>query len=160
MNMQTIPVTVGTGTGDTALAAFDAALYSAGIANYNLITLSSVIPEGFIPEVKEVNLNDQEYGNRLYVVMASHSELEMGKEAWAGLGWVVTEKEPVKGLFVEHHGASEQEVINLINESLSNMVKYRPDKFGLIQYKTVGLKCSGHPVCALVAAVYKSEGWK
>ncbi len=32
------------GTGETELSAFDTALYNAGIANYNLLYLSSVIP--------------------------------------------------------------------------------------------------------------------
>ena len=35
-----------TGTGRTLLAAFDDALLAAGVANFNLITLSSVIPPG------------------------------------------------------------------------------------------------------------------
>lgn len=37
-----IYVTTGTGEGPTPLAAFDAALINAGVANYNLICLSSV----------------------------------------------------------------------------------------------------------------------
>ena len=40
-----IKVTYGTGEGLTKLAAFDRALFNAGIANYNLIKLSSVIPK-------------------------------------------------------------------------------------------------------------------
>jgi arginine decarboxylase len=39
-----IIITTGTAQGPTALAAFDAALLGAGVANYNLIPLSSVIP--------------------------------------------------------------------------------------------------------------------
>ena len=34
----------GVGSGPTELAAFDAALAAAGVANYNLLYLSSVIP--------------------------------------------------------------------------------------------------------------------
>ena len=41
-----IIVTSGTGEGPTSLAAFDAALLDAGVANYNLICLSSIIPPG------------------------------------------------------------------------------------------------------------------
>jgi arginine decarboxylase len=44
--MLEIQVTTGTGEGPTPLAAFDAALLDAGVANYNLILLSSVIPAG------------------------------------------------------------------------------------------------------------------
>ena len=39
-------VTSGTGEAATEPAAFDGALLDAGIANYNLIRLSSVIPAG------------------------------------------------------------------------------------------------------------------
>ena len=39
-----IYVSSGIGYGQTKLAAFDAALNEAGIANFNLIKLSSVIP--------------------------------------------------------------------------------------------------------------------
>ena len=42
----------GIGKGETALSAFDAALKQAGVYNYNLICLSSIIPPGAI--VKEV----------------------------------------------------------------------------------------------------------
>ena len=42
----TIVLSTGLGVGPTALAAFDAALLDAGVANYNLICLSSVIPPG------------------------------------------------------------------------------------------------------------------
>jgi len=41
-----IVVSRGTGEGPTPLAAFDKALLAAGVENYNLIRLSSVIPPG------------------------------------------------------------------------------------------------------------------
>ena len=40
----TIRIVWGTGTGPTALAAYDAALADAGVENYNLVTVSSVVP--------------------------------------------------------------------------------------------------------------------
>jgi arginine decarboxylase len=42
--MLRIQIATGTGAGPTPLGAFDAALLDAGVANYNLICLSSVIP--------------------------------------------------------------------------------------------------------------------
>ena len=39
-----IRVTAGSGKGRTALAAFDSALRAAGVADHNLVRLSSVIP--------------------------------------------------------------------------------------------------------------------
>jgi pyruvoyl-dependent arginine decarboxylase len=47
-----IKIASGVGTGPTTLAAFDAALNHAGVANYNIIKLSSVIPPKTTIEVK------------------------------------------------------------------------------------------------------------
>jgi arginine decarboxylase len=93
------------------------------------------------------------------VVISSQTENEIGKEAWAGIGWVTTIKKPTKGLFVEHQGGSKKEVETLIRESLANMTRYRTETYGEIQYEIVGVKCENRPVCAVVAAVYESQGW-
>lgn len=152
-------ISQGLGSGSTELSAFDAALYNAGIANYNLIRLSSVIPVG--TEVCFCQLTENgknEYGYKLYVVYAKQCESVPGKEAWVGIGWV--QAEDGRGLFVEHEGSSESEVHDLIQASLTDMVGYRSDVFGLIQYAIVGTKCEGKPVCAFIAAVYQSESWE
>ena len=39
-----IQISTGIGIGPTQLSAFDSALNNAGVANYNLLKLSSVIP--------------------------------------------------------------------------------------------------------------------
>lgn len=157
---KTIRLTKGTGAGDTKIAAFDAALFDAGIANYNLIRLSSIIPPDSKIEIEKHAVNEAEFGHRLYLVYASEIQNEIGKEAWAGIGWVLAQDGSGKGLFTEHEGHSEQEVINLINETLNCMVKYRPEEYGPITYETAGITCTKKPVCALVAAVYQAEGWK
>lgn len=154
-----ITVAAGTGTGDTKIAAFDAALFEAGIANYNLIRLSSIIPPGSTIERGKYVTPPDEFGHRLYIVYASEIQVEAGKEAWAGVGWTLAKDGSGKGLFTEHEGHSEQEVMNLINETLANMVAYRPEEYGPIESEVAGITCTGKPVCALVAAVYKSEGW-
>ncbi len=159
-NMKTIEITKGTGSGDTKIAAFDAALFDSGIANYNLIRLSSIIPPASHIEIRKRQLNDSEFGNKLYLVYASEIQNEIGKEAWAGIGWVLAEDGSGKGLFTEHEGHSEQEVRNLIHDTLTCMVQYRPEKYSEIYSEVTGITCTEKPVCALVAAVYESEGWK
>lgn len=154
-----IRVTKGTGTGETKMAAFDAALYDAGIANYNLIRLSSIIPPGFEVRVEQCTENDKNFGDRLYVVYASQVETEVGKGAWAGIGWVLADDGSGKGLFTEHEAGSEQEVRTLIEGTLASMVKYRPETYGPIQYAVAGLTCDDKPVCSIVAAVYQSVPW-
>jgi arginine decarboxylase len=152
-----IPITTGVGVGRTALAAFDHALFAAGIANYNLVALSSVIPTGATVGCKQLDRNDDEWGYRLYVVIAERRVVEVGAEAWAGIGYV--QDETGSGLFVEHHGSSEHQVQAQIHESLSSMVEYRSNDFGPIEMVTVGATCEDRPTCALVAAVYESAGW-
>ena len=156
-----IMVTYGAGKGATTLAAFDAALFDAGIANHNLIHLSSIIPEGFSPSVEKADFNYAGgFGDKMYVVMAEKRETRTGHQAWAGLGWAIADGESPKGLFVEHCGESEDEVITLINKSLASMTKYRKETYGPVQYKTTGTACEDEPVCAVVAAIYQTEGWK
>ena len=152
----------GIGTGPTRLSAFDSALYNAGVANFNLIRLSSVIPENTniivhndqpIPEVKG------KWGERLYVVMAETRVDTPNVEAWAGIGWV-QDKKTKKGLFVEHEGNSEDAVRRDITQSLEALMATRNVDFGEINMKVVGRVCTHYPVCALVVAVYESDSWR
>jgi len=152
-----IIITKGKGTGLNKLSAFDNALYDAGIANFNLIPLTSIIPPASKVRLKKIDWNQIDFGNKLYVVMARANQEVIGKEAWAGIGWVQAENG--KGLFVEHIGESKDDVIQLIKNSLSDMIKYRREKYGQPEYATSGVACQDHPVCAIVVAVYKSEGW-
>jgi arginine decarboxylase len=156
--MTSITVTAGVGEGATELSAFDRALYTAGIANFNLLVLSSVIPADAQVALGEPKLSEAAWGDRLYVVMADTRQSAAGSEAWAGIGWVQNE-ESGAGLFVEHSGNSKAEVESQVEQSLTSMTAYRPQTFGPIQTHTIGVECAGRPVCALVAAVYQAEGW-
>jgi arginine decarboxylase len=153
----------GIGSGPTQLAAFDSALCEAGIANYNLIKLSSVVPAG-TEIVKHDSTIPTEmmpgaWGDRLYVVMAEKRADAPFTEAWAGIGWV-QEAETGKGLFVEHEGSSEEYVRESIQHSLEALMANRGVDFGQIHMQVVGATCSERPVCALVAAVYQASDWE
>lgn len=155
-----IKVSSGIGTGPTSLAAFDAALNHAGVANYNLIRLSSVIPPETQIEVSDTQLNNLPgvWGDRLYVVMAEMRVDTPNNEAWAGIGWVQDEKTG-KGLFVEHEGYSEKQVRDDITQSLNALMATRNVNFGKISMHIVGRSCKHEPVCALAVAVYQSSDW-
>lgn len=156
-----INITTGIGTGPTKLSAFDSALNHAGVANFNLIRLSSVIP----PESKIVMNHNSlkgmsgEWGDKLYVVMAEMRVDSPNAEAWAGIGWV-QEKESGKGLFVEHEGNSKHSVEQDIKQSLQALMATRNIDFGEIHMEIVGRTCKYEPVCAMVVAVYQSTSWK
>jgi arginine decarboxylase len=153
----------GLGSGPTKLAAFDSALNDAGIANYNLLRLSSVIPPS-----SEIVQSDSpipadvmpgKWGDRLYVVMAEERVDTPNVEAWAGIGWV-QEKASGKGLFVEHEGNSEASVRRDITQSLQALMATRNVDFGEIKMQVTGKTCTHHPVCAMVVAVYQASDWE
>jgi len=153
-------VTWGIGTGTTKLSAFDKALWDAGIANLNLIPLSSVIPPDSVIETKKLKSTNSEknFGKRVYVVLSRKSTGKIGKSVFAGVGWRMAEKNK-KGLFVEHHGQSEKEVKKLIENSLTDMTEQRKEEYGKIEYKICGIECKKKPAAALVCAVYQIEPW-
>jgi arginine decarboxylase len=151
-------VTSGAGGARTSLAAFDAALFDAGIANFNLIRLSSVIPAESLVLEKRPSLPASQWGWRLHVVLAQQLSCTSGESAWAGIGWIQDEASG-RGLFVEHEAGSEAEAQDLIEASLDSMRSYRDDTFGSTRMVTRGVRCTGAPVCAVVAVVYSSVPW-
>lgn len=153
-----IILTCGVGSANTELAAFDKALYSAGIGNYNLIYLSSIIPPDSKVKILKPHNNEKDFGDKLYCVMARKDQAVFGKEAWAGIGWA--QKKDGKGVFVEHTADSKGNVERLIKKSLKDVTRYREGRYGKTDYVIAGIECKNRPVCSVVAAVYKSEGWK
>jgi arginine decarboxylase len=157
----TISVVGGVGFGPTKLAAFDAALREAGIADRNLIPLSSIIPSGatVIPADGQ-GVVPGTWGDRLYVVMAQLRVDTRYEEAVAGLGWI-QEAETGRGVFVEHVGHTEREVRRDILATLSALADGRPGiTFGAPDLMIRTTVCAGEPTCAMVAAVYEADPWR
>jgi arginine decarboxylase len=155
-----IRVTKGIGTGPTELSAFDQALVNAGVANFNLIYLSSVLPPDSHVIIDETAVKPKgEWGDKLYLVMAQMRTSQRNQQAWSGIGWIQDEATK-KGLLVEHEGHSEEEVRADITSSLQALAENRNTTFGPIHMKIVGVKCEDKPVCALVVAVFESSSWK
>jgi arginine decarboxylase len=157
---RTITLTSALGTGATALSAFDAALGNAGIGNFNLVHLSSVIPAGSsISDLDGAAATvNGEWGDRLYVVMANAEVEQAGDEAWAGIGWVQQE-DSLKGLFVEHSGPTEHGLQSEISDSLGSMCERRREHFESPRYHLRGTICTGEPVCAMVVAIFEPQAW-
>lgn len=149
------------------MSAFDAALKAAGVYNYNLIILSSIIPPNSkVEKVDRYVSPEAEYGHKLYVVMAEERSNETGKFIAAGIGWY--QFEDGRGIFVEHRLIGDTEVaveseLNFrIENSLMDLCKFRGIKFEgkKMAYETSITQVKNHPACTLTLAVYQSEGWK
>lgn len=83
-----IRVVTGTGAGRTALSAYDAALAAANVHDYNLVTVSSVLPADATVERVGTAPDLGPVGDRLTVVQ-SRATVGPGAEgtACAALGW-------------------------------------------------------------------------
>lgn len=90
-----VRVVWGAGRGPTAVASHDAALAAAGVHNYNLVCVSSVLPAGATVEAVGTAPDLGPVGGRLTVVEARAT----GRgTAAASLGWAVAD---AGGLFYE-----------------------------------------------------------
>ena len=88
--MSTIRVAWGTGTGPTEMASYDAALADVNLHNYNLVTVSSVIPADADVEAVGTAPDLGAAGERLTVVQARATRAGPGRVS-AALGWTTGE---------------------------------------------------------------------
>jgi arginine decarboxylase len=142
------------------LAAFDAALVAAGLQNFNLLPLSSVIPLGAALEV--VGPDDQlqgVHGDLLYCVYAAAYATVPGTQAWAGIAWGLRDDESGAGLFVEHSGTTEHAVNTDLSTTLGDMMAKRPHRYYEAGRLVSSATCEDQPVAALVVASYQAVGW-
>jgi len=114
--MSTIRVAWGTASGPTALSSYDAALAEAGVHNYNLVTLSSVIPAGPDIELAGTAPDLGPPGQALEVVQSAATAAP-GERAAAGIGWARSEGGP--GIFYEVDGTDPDAVRAEIREGLA-----------------------------------------
>jgi arginine decarboxylase len=151
-----ITVRTAVGEGRTLLSAFDHALLEAGVANFNLIALSSVIPPGSTVSRATGRVLGG-HGDRLYCVEAVAYADHPGEVVSAGLGWAI--HPTVGGLFVEHTGGSPESVEEQIRLSLADMAAHRGIDFGPASTAIVSAHCTERPVCALAIAAYCVVDW-
>jgi len=153
-----IALATGLGEGPTALAAFDAALRDAGVANYNLICLSSVIPPGSVIERRKWVTPREDWGRRLYCVVSQMREDRPGHGAHAGIGWV-RDAGSGAGLFVELHDEDRGQLDADLRATLRSMQAGRAIDFGEAETEIASITCRAMPVCALAIAVYAAAPW-
>ena len=160
-----IIISSGKGLGKTLLSAFDSALFDAGISNYNLLVLSSIIPPNAIIKQQKYKTPEEAYGDRLYVVMSHNRSRESGRYIGAAVGWC--QEEDGRGVFVEHHFTENSEeavrsqLEDEVKKSLSDLCHLRGYSFTpkKMNIKMSVAKVTDTPACVLVVAVYQSQSW-
>ncbi|MFB6128306.1 MAG: pyruvoyl-dependent arginine decarboxylase [Halorhabdus sp.] len=148
--MGTIRIVTGTGHGPTPTAAYDAALAAAGVHNYNLVTLSSVIPAdatiervGTVPDLGPA-------GQGLYVVQAAATADE--GDAAAAIGW--TREPDGPGIFYEVSGSNERDVREDVEAGLAAGRDLREWAFGDEHVAIETANAVDEYASAIVLAVY------
>jgi arginine decarboxylase len=163
-----IQLVAGIGRARTLLSSFDAALRECGVLNYNLIPLSSVVPpRSRVVEVDRIApvVDEDQHGDRLYVVKADGRSDKPGRAVGAAIGWY--QWGDGRGVFVEHEvtgysrAGVEAELSCRVQESLADLCAFRDVPFvpGQIGMRLVTADVEGAPTTALVLAVYRSERW-
>ena len=114
--MSRIRVVWGTASAPTALASYDAALAEAGIHDFNLVGVSSVIPAETPVEAVGTAPELGDPGDRLTVVEARATTAGPGRAA-ACLGWTGSDDGP--GLFYEASGESQAATERRVRDGLA-----------------------------------------
>ena len=164
-----IEVATAIGVGRTLISSFDHALWQCGVHNYNLIPLSSVIPPGAEIVVRDrCQRPNDEWGHRLYVVMAAARSATPGALVAAGLCWM--QVGDGRGVFVEHHAefthGSPEEIEAEMDCHLTTAIRDLCDLRqisagpGAIQRRIVVAPVGAEATTALAVAVYQAEEWR
>lgn len=130
--MNNFYITSGVGSGQTELNSFDCALFNSGVANYNLVRISSILP----PDSEEhtsVCLNE---GAILHTAYASISSNISNKTISAAIAVGIPTDSAKIGVIMEFSGFCTKDVAL---EKVSNMVK---DAMRLRGYQLKELKTS------------------
>lgn len=148
-----IEIVWGTGEGRTNLSAFDAALSDAGIHNYNLVTLSSVIPEN--ATVESVGEHDRQWdvGELVAVILAENESNVTGETIAAGLGWATADE---GGIFFEAAAESSTNVEVLVERGIQTA---KNERDGWNWESGINTRIVEHTVeengAAVVSAIYR-----
>lgn len=97
----------GKGVHKEKLASFEAALRDAGIANLNLVYVSSIFPPGCKKIPVSEGLKSLSPGEITHCVMARQDTKESGRRIVAAIGVAIPRNPELYGYLSEHHGFGE-----------------------------------------------------
>jgi len=148
-----IRVAWGTGSAPTEMAAYDAALADANLHNYNLVSVSSVIPADATVEAVGTAPDLGPAGNELTVVEA-HADTAGPGRASAALAWAARGDDP--GLFYEAAGeTSPGDVESRVTAGIEAGLALRDWPAGDPEVRSVTVEADpGEYAAAVVAAAY------
>ena len=115
-------ITCGNGYGATPLTSFDSALLRSGIANYNLVKISSILPAGST-ECDCVSLKE---GSILHTAYASLTSNQEGATISAAVGVAIPQDDSKVGVIMEYSAyCDKQEALDQIHLMLKEAMENR-----------------------------------
>ncbi len=96
--------TKGVGKHQKKLQSFELALRDAGIEQYNLVRVSSIVPPHCKVVSKKQGISRLQPGQIVYVVLAEEATSEPSRLVGAGVGLAVPAQGEQFGYISEHHG--------------------------------------------------------
>jgi len=100
-------LTKGVGTHKDYLASFEFALREAGIEQFNLVSVSSILPPGCKKVTRAKGVEMLEPGEIVYVVIARNASNEPNRLFSASVGCAIPTKKNKYGYLSEHHSFGE-----------------------------------------------------
>ncbi|MFC6722520.1 pyruvoyl-dependent arginine decarboxylase [Halobacteriaceae archaeon SHR40] len=147
-----IRIVWGTGHAATEKASFDTALAEAGLHQYNLRTLSSVIPAGPTLELTGTAPDLGPTGNALDVVLARQTSPPAARAA-AGLAWARDDDET--GVFYEVEDTDPETVRELLRAGIERGCYIRDIDYSGVETKVITADSAPDQyTTAVVVAVY------
>lgn len=118
---QNFTISSGVATSRYQMVAFDAALIDAGISNYNLLRVSSILPVG----CRQTAVVDKKEGSALLVAYGTISSNVSGQTIASAIGVGIPEDNSRVGVIMEFAGECDAEtarqiVREMVSEAMSN----------------------------------------
>jgi arginine decarboxylase len=150
-DVEAVRLVWGTGTGPTALSSYDAALAEANVHDYNVVTVSSILPADATVEERGTAPDLGPAGGRLTAVEARATAAGPGKVV-AGLGWATGEG---AGVVYEAAGHDEDAVATELEDGLDAGTDLRERQLDDRYHRIVASEAGADEYAtAVVLAVY------
>jgi len=141
--------TKGTGRHKNFLQSFELALKDAGISQFNLVSVSSILPPGCKRISREEGLKMLQPGQIVFCVMARNSTNEPNRLIAASIGCAWPADPNAYGYLSEHHSFGEKEVI---------AGEYAEDLAASMLASTLGLEFDSEKAWDEREQIYKMSG--
>jgi arginine decarboxylase len=143
-------ICAGNGKGQSELTSFDDALKNSGIANYNIVKVSSILPKNAMKREKV----EIEEGNVLYTAFSAISSNKKGDVISAAIAAGIPDDNSKTGVIMEYSrncnkAEAEQKVKEMVREAMAN----RGYEIKEILLASKEVLCDGNGYVTAIAAI-------